>query len=250
MVGRVLSTALFVGYVLSGLTLPLVALPKSASRRARQMYSWLVFDLGIHTIHESVFLYQNIVAHRPVSASGTSGSPSARVRPWLPSGVHVWADPTRAYGAYTSDSPWAAIWTDYGRADRRWAGPDLQVVTVEVIMCLFGTVLTVLALWLIHADGGKITARAAFPVMVMSVMELLGYWSLFAPELMTGAPNFDLTKMEHIVVHLGIMNAIWLFFPLWCLVCCYRVFTRPSDEDAECDIGMGALPPSRAVKMG
>ena len=111
-------------------------LPRSSGPKARVLFIWHLFDALIHFIFEGSFLWNCFFVHAP-RASGESSA-------FLPRGVHFLGRGDRTYGAAHGAGAFSLLWQEYARADRRWAGTDLTVVSLEILtVCVAGP----LALW-------------------------------------------------------------------------------------------------------
>ena len=87
----------------------------------RAIYVWHLFDALIHLIFEAAFLYNCFFVY----AAGDS-----------PNGFL--AQPLRTYGSAYGSSPMAKLWQEYAKADSRWGGADLTVISLELLTVLIG----------------------------------------------------------------------------------------------------------------
>ena len=113
-------------------------LPTHSGRKARVLFVWHLFDALIHAIFEGSFLWNCFFAHAPRDPAAQS------TRALLPPGVHFLGARDRTYGAAHGAGAFAALWREYARADARWAGTDLAVVSLELLTVCVGAPL---ALW-------------------------------------------------------------------------------------------------------
>ncbi len=132
----------FVGALVGGaLLLTRTYAPRNAgssSTKVRNIFLWLAFDALCHMILEASWLY--------LSTGGRT---------------------VRA-----SDSFFAKLWKDYGRADRRWDWADPTVVALELLTVLGdGPIAAYCCYLLVKNDGAY-----HYWVTVLSVAELYGGW--------------------------------------------------------------------------
>ena len=125
--------------------LSLRALPRytsTTSTKARILFIWHIFDALIHFIFEGSFLWNCFFVHAP-SASASSSSISSPSE-FLPPNVYFLNRPDRVSGAAYGTGPFSLLWQEYAKADRRWGGTDLTVVSLEILTVFIGGPL---ALW-------------------------------------------------------------------------------------------------------
>jgi len=127
--------------------LSLTALAPPTTLKTRILFIWHAFDALIHFILEGSYLYNCFfsyldltVPYNPLSAQDASigsvvgsGHGIDDVSEFLPQGVFFLGRRDRVYGALYGASPLSALWREYARADRRWAGSDLTVVSLELL---------------------------------------------------------------------------------------------------------------------
>jgi hypothetical protein len=63
---------------------------------------------------------------------------------FLPPNVYFLNLPNYVFGAAYGSGPFSKLWQEYAKADRRWGGTDLTVVSLEVLTVFVGGPL---ALW-------------------------------------------------------------------------------------------------------
>lgn len=106
-------------------------LPSSTSTTLRFFFIWHLADALCHFILEGSFLYHCFFSHVPAA--------DEIAKTFFPTSFNYlgWgAD--RAYGAQAGGSnPFAQLWMVYARADKRWAGADLGVVSLELLTVFF-----------------------------------------------------------------------------------------------------------------
>jgi hypothetical protein len=123
-------------------TLSLRALPVHSSTKTRVLFVWHLFDALIHFIFEGSFLWNCFFVsapyYHPSSSSSSSSSSPSSPSSLLPPNVHFLALPDRTFGAAHGAGPFSALWQEYAKADRRWAGTDLTVVSLELLTVFVG----------------------------------------------------------------------------------------------------------------
>lgn len=87
----------------------------------------------------------------------------------------------RLYGSDYGSNPFAKLWQEYAKADRRWGGADLTVISLELLTV---GVAGPLALWVTEmvrrgagiggGKGGVGSARLWFWASVLATGELYG----------------------------------------------------------------------------
>jgi hypothetical protein len=142
-------------------------LSPSTPRRLRILFVWHAFDFLIHTIFEGSFLYNcfftsapfDPAIHHPATVTNFLGRPD------------------RVFGAAYGDNPFSKLWMVYAQADKRWAGADLTVISLE-LLTVFGA--GPLALYICRGIQQK-DFMVNFWMIVLATGELYGgefYFSL------------------------------------------------------------------------
>lgn len=190
-------------------------LPSSASTKTRVLFVWHAFDALIHAILEGSYLYNCFFSSATVESlmRTTGATADSLASAYLPPNVFFLGDATRLYGPEQGVSPLSALWMEYARADRRWAGSDLTVISLELLTVLLGAPL---AAWICHClRRGR--ADAAFWMALLATAELYGGFMTFAPEWLSGSPNLDTSNFMYLWVYLVFFNSLWVWIPLWVL---------------------------------
>ncbi|TKA65214.1 hypothetical protein B0A49_06553 [Cryomyces minteri] len=204
---------LLIAYITSLRLLP------RAARKIRVLYIWHLFDALTHFVFEGSFLWNCFCVYstssriaptsgllstlRSALTSAVPGDPGAK-SPFLPPDVYFLGRQDRLYGAAYGTGPFSRLWQEYARADRRWGGVDLTVVSLELLtVCVAGP----MALWICFMT--------------------------FAPEWLSGSPNLDTSNFMYTWVYLFFFNTLWVWFPLWVLFEAYQningAFAQTSD---------------------
>lgn len=136
-------------------------LPTSASSKTRFLFIWHAFDALIHFILEGTFLYNCFFSY----------GPTLLTEPMLPANVHFLGRVGRNYGAAYGNSWHSALWREYAKADKRWEGTDLTVVSLEVLTVGVGGPL---ACWICLQLVRERWGSAWFWMCVLATGELYG----------------------------------------------------------------------------
>lgn len=179
-----LSAAL--GILITAYIVSRLALPKTASTRTRILFVWHSFDSLIHFIFEGSFLYNCFTVYLSTKdiAKHTYLIGKAPVELY-PSGVHFLGFKDRIYGSAYGTSPTAKLWQEYAKADARWGGADLTVISLELLTVLIGGPLSAYICYLMakgHGDVGAASAsgkksmggKLSFWMIVLATGELYG----------------------------------------------------------------------------
>ncbi|PQE16794.1 emopamil binding protein [Rutstroemia sp. NJR-2017a BBW] len=173
----ILSLFAVVVLLLSSYTLSLRVLSPSTPRSLRILFIWHFFDFLIHTIFEGSFLYNCFFSSQPYDPAV---SHPVIMSNFLNTSQHV-------YGAKYADNWASKLWMVYAQADRRWAGADLTVVSLELLTVLGAGPLALWICWgIVRKDW-----RVNFWMVVLATGELYGGFMTFCPEWLTGNLNLD-----------------------------------------------------------
>ncbi|TVY71413.1 Emopamil-binding protein-like [Lachnellula suecica] len=189
---------LFSSYAVS-----LKALAPSTAPSLRILFIWHAFDFLIHSIFEGSFLYNCFFTSAPFDA-GTH-------HPALITNFLGRSD--RVFGAAYGDNWATKLWMVYAQADKRWAGADLTVISLE-LLTVFGA--GPLAAWICYGIA-KQDWRVSFWMVVLATGELYGGFMTFAPEWLTGNLNLDGSNFMFMWVYLVFFNMLWVFLPLYAM---------------------------------
>nr|OQO17373.1 hypothetical protein B0A51_15754 [Rachicladosporium sp. CCFEE 5018] len=214
-VAAMLSLASTLAILLLGYLSSLRFLPASSSSKTRFLFIWHATDALIHFILEGSYLYNCFFSSATLLEGKALGSE------FLPAGVSFLGDHTRLYGAEYGTSPFSALWREYARADKRWGGSDLTVISLELLTVF---VAGPMAVWICHGLAKK-RADTSFWMIVLATGELYGGWMTFAPEWLSGSPNLNTDVWMYTWVYLFFFNTIWVWIPLWVLYDAYRTIT-------------------------
>lgn len=254
-VTTVLSLLSTVAILASAYLTSLRLLPTSSSLQLRILFIWHAFDALIHFILEGSYLWNCFFSHIPSTTE---------VSHYLPPNVYFLGQKGYLFGAEYGTSPLSALWREYAKADKRWGGSDLGVISLELLTVF---VAGPMAVWICHCLK-KERADGCFWMIVLATGELyggrscvpVGQWQklvliecfpgfmTFAPEWLSGSPNLNTSNFMYTYVfracfqrpvwltrnswvYLFFFNTIWVWIPLWILYACYGQITRSISRD-------------------
>ncbi|PQE12119.1 emopamil binding protein [Rutstroemia sp. NJR-2017a BVV2] len=154
--------------LISSYALSLRVLSISTPRSLRILFIWHFFDFLIHTIFEGSFLYNCFFSSQPYDPAV---SHPVIMSNFLNTSEHM-------FGAKYADNWASKLWMVYAQADRRWAGADLTVVSLELLTVLGAGPLALWICWgIVRKDW-----RVNFWMVVLATGELYGgkFWLSFS----------------------------------------------------------------------
>jgi hypothetical protein len=191
-------------------------LGRDTAPKLRVLFIWHLFDALIHIFLEGSFLANCFLAWteipQPVkSSSGGSwfGSGNAvadaihdGLTRYTPPGVYWLGDQKHLYGSEYGTNPFAQLWKIYARADKRWGGTDLTVISLEMLTVFIGAPIALYVCYLImrgeQGDKKGLGLAKYFWMTVLATGELYGGFMTFAPEWLTGNPNLVTTNWMYL----------------------------------------------------
>lgn len=199
----ILSLLGVVAILLSSYILSIRVLSPSIPSSLRILFIWHFFDFLIHTIFEGSFLYNCFFSSVPFDSS--IAHPVALTN-FLGTSQFV-------YGAQYADNWASKLWMVYAQADKRWAGADLTVVSLELLTVLGAGPLALWICWgIVRKDW-----RVNFWMVVLATGELYGGFMTFAPEWLTGNQNLNTSNFMFKWVYLVFFNMLWVFLPIYAM---------------------------------
>ncbi|KAJ5759179.1 hypothetical protein N7520_006335 [Penicillium odoratum] len=186
-------------------------LPKANSRE-RFLFAWHTYDALTHIFIEGSFLWECFTSWAPV-AGIHSTEPFFLNRP------------ERNYGPAYGTGPSARLWQEYAKADRRWAGADITVVSLELLTVVLGGPAAIYICYLLVKGNhktpsvalGTYKAKMWFAAVVLATAEIYGGWMTFAPEWLTGSTQLATHDFVYKWLYLVFFNGLWVVIPLWVL---------------------------------
>lgn len=187
----------------------------SHSPRNRILFFWHAYDALTHLFIEGSFLYECFNSYTTIAGIHASGP-------------YFLNQPNRIYGPAYGTGPSARLWQEYAKADRRWAGADLTVVSLELLTVFLGGPAAVLVCYLLVKSSSKSSSVSAskrgstkawlwFVAIVLATAELYGGFMTFAPEWLTGSEHLATEDPVYLWLYLFFFNTLWVFIPLWVL---------------------------------
>ncbi|KAM0335822.1 hypothetical protein ACHAQA_000872 [Verticillium albo-atrum] len=211
-------------------TVVLLAIAIAVSRRVlhpttstsyRVLFIWHAFDALIHFFLEGSFLYHCFFSYVAVADVPDIGA-------LHPTPYNYLGHTDRVYGAQAAgDNPFAQLWMVYANADKRWAGADLGVISLEILTVFGAGPLAVYICYLIAKREPKVN----FWIIVVATAELYGGFITFCPEWLTGNINLDTSNWMYLWLYLVFFNMLWVFIPLWALWVAFGQITRAFDAN-------------------
>ncbi|KAK4109471.1 Emopamil-binding protein [Canariomyces notabilis] len=190
--------------------------PVSTPPRLRALFVWHAFDALIHFILEGGFVYHCLFSSAPVAALKQRQAGEA----------YYWPDPENFLGsglgpgvvahgsqAAVDESPLAKLWMVYAKADRRWGGVDLTVLSLEMLTVVFAGSMACLACY----DIARKSPRANLVMIILATAEIYGGYMTFMPEWLTGNVNLDTSNFMYKWVFLIFFNGLWVVVPLYAI---------------------------------
>ncbi|CAG9943263.1 unnamed protein product [Clonostachys rosea f. rosea IK726] len=204
----VISLLATVAIVLAAYSTSKLVLSKSTSGTLRFFFIWHLADALCHFILEGSFLYHCFFSYIPTSEL----APDHGLFPTPYNFLLHGGD--RVYGAQSGGSnPFAQLWMVYARADKRWAGVDLGVVSLELLTVFFdGT----LALYICYCIA-KRDPKTSIWMIILATCEIYGGFMTFCPEWLVGNLNLDGSNFMYMWVYLVFFNMLWVFIPFYAI---------------------------------
>ncbi|KAK6374809.1 hypothetical protein LTR64_002924 [Lithohypha guttulata] len=226
--GTGLSLALAFSFMPAAQLLASRLLPRTVSKKYYWIFTWCVYDFLTHSIIEGSYLYHCFVSYETIS--NHSDHPSSSL---LAKGPSFLGYTDRNYGSYYSQGPMARLWREYAKADSRWGGSDLNVISLELLTVLLAGPAAAYICYLIAritnssnvTEKARLDARMWFIAVVLSTGELYGGFMTFAPEWLSGNTALAGDDPIYLWLYLVFFNGIWVFVPAWILYLGYYELT-------------------------
>lgn len=141
----------------------LSAIPATSGPKTRFLFTWHAFDALIHFLLEGSYLYNCFFSFGPSSNPLTHS--------FLAPNTHFLGHENRLYGAAYGSSAFSLLWQEYAKADLRWAGTDLTVISLELLTVFLGGPI---AVWICVCLAKGRVGSAWFWMCVLATGELYG----------------------------------------------------------------------------
>jgi hypothetical protein len=150
-------------------------LPKTVTLKTRVLFIWHLFDALIHFVFEGSFLWNCFFVSYSLPTSFSAASRSqAQITFFTPPDVYWLGKENLLFGANYGTSPLSRLWQEYAKADRRWGGTDLTVVSLEILTVGVAGPLACWICWLLTRDERKGVLRKWFWMVVLATGEIYG----------------------------------------------------------------------------
>ncbi|KAK7708444.1 hypothetical protein SLS63_013482 [Diaporthe eres] len=201
----------------------LKALSPSTPGSYRFLFIWHAFDALIHFFLEGSFLYNashaspighprhhlHSIPYDDLTVGDLRSGRYYRTQTgYLGRDDRIWGSQAAA-----ADNPFAQLWMVYARADKRWAGADTGVVSLELLTVFVVAPLAVLVCY----DIAKKNSRANVLMVIIATAELYGGFMTFCPEWLTGNQFLDGSNFMYLWVYLVFFNMLWVFIPFYAI---------------------------------
>ena len=103
-------------------------LPSTTTTKLRILFIWHLFDALIHFLFEGSFLYNCFFTYRTIDYTMDDAYPAS-----LSPCVYFLGSQDRLYGSAYGSSPTAKLWQEYAKADFRWDGADVTIISLELL---------------------------------------------------------------------------------------------------------------------
>ncbi|KAK4502927.1 hypothetical protein PRZ48_006354 [Zasmidium cellare] len=211
-------------------------LPSNASTKTRILFVWHAFDALIHFFLEGGYLYNCFFSYTTNTGLWNNKEPPF-VSAYLPPNVYFLGHKDRIYGSEYGTNPLAKLWMEYAKADKRWGGSDLGIISLELLTVFIAGPM---AVWICNCLR-KQRSDVWFWMVVLATGELYGGFMTFAPEWLSGNTNLDGSNFMYLWIYLVFFNAaLWVAIPLWILYEAYNRITNALQHQTQVESGKKA----------
>jgi hypothetical protein len=152
----------------------LKALPKSATLKIRILFVWHFFDALIHFVFEGSFLWNCFFVSYSLPTSFSAASKLQSITLFTPPDVYWLGRKDLLYGANYGTTPFSRLWQEYAKADKRWGGTDLTVVTLEILTVFVAGPMALWICWMLSRDVRKGSLKKWFWMIILATAEIYG----------------------------------------------------------------------------
>ena len=228
--GTGLSLALAFSFMPAAQVVAGLALSKAVSRKYYWLFVWCAYDFLTHSIIEGSYLYHCFFSYETITITSDYPHPASLGA----KGPRFLGYTDRNYGAYYSQGPMARLWQEYAKADSRWGGSDLTVISLELLTVFVAGPAAAYICYLITkisnatdlSQRARLDARMWFIAVALSTGELYGGFMTFAPEWLSANSSLATEDPVYLWLYLFFFNTIWVFIPAWIL---YEGYQQLSD---------------------
>ena len=173
----------------------LKALPKSSTLKIRILFIWHLFDALIHFVFEGSFLWNCFFVSYSLPTSFSNASKLQSITLFTPPDVYWLGRKDLLYGANYGTGPFSRLWQEYAKADKRWGGTDLTVVTLEVLTVFVAGPMALWICWMLSRDVRKGVLKKWFWMIILATAEIYGGESTILLRLTKGGIQGGSTSM-------------------------------------------------------
>jgi hypothetical protein len=150
-------------------------LPKTSSLKTRVLFVWHLFDALIHFVFEGSFLWNCFFVSYSLPTKFTAKSLQQHaITFFTPPDVYWLGKEDLLFGANYGTSPFSRLWQEYAKADKRWGGVDLTVVSLEILTVFVAGPLACWICYLLSKDQKKGALKKWFWMIVLATGEIYG----------------------------------------------------------------------------
>jgi hypothetical protein len=154
-------------------------LPKTATLKTRVLFVWHLFDALIHFVFEGSFLWNCFFVSYSMPTTFSAASRNGpQISFFTPPDVYWLGREDLLYGANYGTTPFSRLWQEYAKADKRWGGVDLTVVSLEILTVFVAGPLACWICYQLSKDERKGTVKKYFWMIVLATAEIYGGESL------------------------------------------------------------------------
>jgi hypothetical protein len=192
------------------------------NRKTRILFTWHLFSSLTHLTFESTYLYN--VFFTSMSKLDIAYTRGMHSSPMTPPNIDFLGDSQNLYGSFYGASMSARLWQEYAKADKRWGGSDLSIISLELVSVFVLAPLGLYICYLLHRqESGR---KIGFWIMIVAMGELYGNVTSLIPELLSGRRNLDTENFLTFWIYLVLFRGVWAFMPLWSLWYTYGDVTK------------------------
>lgn len=149
-------------------------LPTTVTIKTRVLFIWHLFDALIHFVFEGSFLWNCFFVTYSLPTTFSAASRLQHITLFTPPDVYWLGRKDLLYGANYGTSPFSRLWQEYAKADKRWGGTDLTVVSLELLTVFVAGPLACWICYLLSKDQKKHTLRKWFWMTILATGEIYG----------------------------------------------------------------------------
>jgi hypothetical protein len=150
-------------------------LPKTATLKTRVLFVWHLFDALTHFVFEGSFLWNCFFVSYSMPKTFSAASRNhPQITFFTPPDVYWLGREDLLYGANYGTTPFSRLWQEYAKADKRWGGVDLTVVSLEILTVFVAGPLACWICYQLSKDERKGVLKKWFWMTVLATAEIYG----------------------------------------------------------------------------